>query len=256
MSGWTALPSSGFSVVKTFTLNTGATIPSLALEPGNLVLETSPNPLNTPFVPDTAHIDGVGLGIRNSGVPPSKIFVTTKLDNAWHKRVEEGVTNSLHDLGLDYVDLYLIHWPSSNNSEKSNEVYGDWDYVNTWAEMQKLPAPGRVKAIGVLNFGITHLERLLDAPSTKIFPALVEYCNSKGIHCSTYSPLGRSEKSPAEKNKAVVELSRRYGKSNGWSVLVRWSLKEEDVKGLEMEVKERSKNCGDECLPHRVFFGG
>lgn len=290
---------------KTFTLNTGATIPAIGLgtwksRPGD-VTKAVEYALRAGY----RHIDGalaygnekeVGLGIRNSGVPRSEIFVTTKLDNPWHKRVEEGITTSLRDLGLDYVDLYLIHWPSSQNPEKPNEVYSDWDYVDTWAEMQKLPESGRVRAIGVSNFGITHLERLLNAPSTKIVPAvnqielhptrpspkLVAYCKSKGIHCSGYSPLGGSPESPVHQSEAVLEVSRKYGKSvpqillawgvqSGWSVLPKsvseerirgnflglkgWRLEEEDVRRLREEVKERFKNCGDEWLSHRVFFG-
>jgi len=162
--------------------------------------------------------------------------------------------------------------------------------------MQKLPESGRVRAIGVSNFGITQLERLLHAPSMKIIPAvnqvelhpacpspnLVEYCKSKGIHCSGYSPLGGSLDSPAHNSEVVMEMGRSYGKSvpqillawgvqSGWSVLPKsvseerisgnfeglkgWRLEEEDVKRLGVEVTVRFKNCGDDWLPHRVFWG-
>lgn len=110
----------------------------------------------------------VGAAIRDSGVPRSEIWVTTKLDNPWHKRVPEGIDSSLKSLGLDYVDLYLIHWPCSSRPDDLKKHYDDWDYVDTWREMQKLVDTGKVKNIGVSNFGITQLERLLNEPSCRV----------------------------------------------------------------------------------------
>jgi glycerol 2-dehydrogenase (NADP+) len=110
----------------------------------------------------------VGRGIKNSGVPRSEIWLTTKLDNPWHKRVNEGLESSLKSLGVDYLDLYLMHWPSSTDPTDLKKHYPDWDFINTWQEMQKLPATGKVRNIGVSNFGIKNLERLLNDPSTKV----------------------------------------------------------------------------------------
>lgn len=110
----------------------------------------------------------VGAGIRDSGVPREEIWVTTKLDNTWHKHVTEGIDSSLKSLGLEYVDLYLMHWPSSTRPDDTKQHYEDWDYVDTWREMQKLVETGKVKNIGVSNFGITHLERLLNDSSCKV----------------------------------------------------------------------------------------
>ena len=76
--------------------------------------------------------DEVGMGIAESGVPRSEIWVTTKLDNPWHKRVTQGIDKSLKDLGLDYVDLYLMHWPSSTNPDNLKEHYPDWNFIKTW----------------------------------------------------------------------------------------------------------------------------
>jgi len=74
----------------------------------------------------------VGAGIKNSGVPREKIWLTTKLDNPWHKRVAEGIDSSLKSLGTDYVDLYLMHWPCSSDPEDvPNKVYSDWDFIKT-----------------------------------------------------------------------------------------------------------------------------
>lgn len=76
----------------------------------------------------------VGAGIRDSGVPRSEIWITTKLDNPWHKRVAEGIDSSLKSLGTDYVDLYLIHWPCSTDPEDLSKHYPDWDFIKTWYE--------------------------------------------------------------------------------------------------------------------------
>lgn len=236
----------------------------------------------------------VGEGIRLSGVPRQEIFLTTKLDNNWHKRVEEGIKTSLKDLNVDYVDLYLMHWPHSTNPENGKH-YDDWDFIKTWEELQRLTASGRVRAIGVSNFGITNLEKLLNAPTTTIVPAvnqvelhpyyptpkLVEYCKQKGIHVSGYSPLGGSNDSPLHQDATIQEVAKIYGKTlaqvllawgvqSGWSVLPKsvtesriaenwnglqgWELEEEDIKKLG-GIKERFKSCGDSWLDRRVFFG-
>lgn len=133
----------------------------------------------------------VGRGIKNSGVPRNEIWLTTKLDNPWRKfshgdlviitkyyvdkRVQEGIDSSLKSLDTDYVDLYLMHWPCSTDPNDLKKHYPDWDYVKTWAEMQKLVGTGKVRNIGVSNFGITHLERLLNDPSCKVWsPVLIK----------------------------------------------------------------------------------
>ena len=77
----------------------------------------------------------VGLGIKDSGVPRCEIWVTTKLDNPWHKRVKEGIDSSLKDLMLDYVDLYLMHWPSSTDPDDLSKHLPDWNFIRTWHEI-------------------------------------------------------------------------------------------------------------------------
>lgn len=121
---------------------------------------------------DTAFAYGnekeVGDGIKASGVPREEIFLTTKLDNPWHKRVPEGIERSLANLQTDYVDLYLMHWPSSTDPDDLKKHYPDWDFLDTWRELQKLVGTGKVRAIGVSNFAIKNLEKLLNAESTKV----------------------------------------------------------------------------------------
>lgn len=167
----------------------------------------------------------VGEGIKDSGVPRKEIWITTKLDNPWHHRVEEGINTSLKNLDVEYVDLYLIHWPCAQDPEDLSKVIPDWNYINTWEAMQKI-GTGRAKNIGVSNFGIQHLEKLFKDPSFKTTPAvnqielhpncpspkLLDYCKSKGIHCTAYSCLGSTD-SPLYKNEALIKIAEAKGKT-------------------------------------------
>jgi glycerol 2-dehydrogenase (NADP+) len=94
--------------------------------------------------------------------------LTTKLDNTWHHRVTEGIDSSLKSLGTDYVDLYLMHWPSSTDPNNLKKHLPDWNFVKTWHELQKLLGTGKVRNIGVSNFGIKNLEILLNDPATTV----------------------------------------------------------------------------------------
>jgi glycerol 2-dehydrogenase (NADP+) len=168
----------------------------------------------------------VGQGIKDSGVPREQIWITTKLDNPWHKRVEEGINSSLESLGVDYVDLYLMHWPCSTDPDDLKKHLPDWNFVKTWAELQKLPASGRVKNIGVSNFAIKNLDILLKDPSFKTMPAvnqvelhpncpspkLLDYCKENGIHCTAYSCLGSTD-SPLYRNQDLIKLAEKKGKT-------------------------------------------
>lgn len=162
---------------KTYTLNTGAKIPAVGLgtwqsKPNEVKLAVEAALKHGYRHIDTAFAYGnekeVGDGIKASGVPRDQIFLTTKLDNPWHKRVSEGIQKSLANLQTDYVDLYLMHWPSSTDPEDLKKHYPDWNFVDTWRELQKLVGTGKVKAIGVSNFGIQNMEKLLNAESTKV----------------------------------------------------------------------------------------
>ncbi|KAL4899937.1 hypothetical protein BDW74DRAFT_106223 [Aspergillus multicolor] len=185
----------------------------------------------------------VGQGIRDSGVPREEIWVTTKLDNHWHPRVREGLESSLNDLGLGYVDLYLVHFPCSTDPEDRSKHLEDWDFVKTWQEMQKLLDTGKVRNIGVSNFQISHLERLLNDPTCKVVPAvnqielhpynpspkLLAYCTSKGIHCTAYSCLGGHSDSPINgqtnllADPTVLEIADAKKKTPA-QIVLKWNL--------------------------------
>ncbi|KAK3725045.1 hypothetical protein LTR37_000555 [Vermiconidia calcicola] len=287
---------------KTFTLNTGAKIPAVGLG----TWQSGPNEVRKAVKAaldagyrhiDTALAYGneaeVGLGIKDSGVPREEIWITTKLDNPWHKRVQEGIDSSLNSLQTDYVDLYLMHWPSSTDPDDLKKHLPDWDFIKTWAEMQKLPESGRVKNIGVSNFAIRNLEKLLNDPSCKTTPAvnqvelhpnnpspkLVDYCKEKGIHCTAYSCLG-STNSPLAKDQTLQKIADNKGKTTAQILLLwglqrdtsvipksvtasriesNWQLDGASLTDEEMEqlssLPDRFKVCGDGWLPVKVFFG-
>ncbi|KAH9845537.1 Aldo/keto reductase [Teratosphaeria destructans] len=286
---------------KTFTLNTGAKIPAVGLG----TWQSKPNEVReavkAALLAGYRHIDTalaygneheVGQGIKDSGVPREEIWITTKLDNPWHKRVEEGITSSLKSLGVDYVDLYLMHWPSSTDPDDLKKHYPDWNFINTWQEMQKIPASGRAKNIGVSNFNIRNMEKLLNDPSTKIVPAvdqielhpnmpspkLLEYLKEKGIHATAYSCLG-STNSPLANDSTLKKIAENK-KLTTAQVLLLWglqrdtsvipksvtasriesnfqldgqSLTDDEMKQLS-SLPDRFKVCGDAWLPVKVFF--
>ena len=287
---------------RTYTLNSGAKIPAVGLgtwrSKPNEVTQAVEAALKAGYRHiDTAQAYGneaeVGAGLKASGVPRGDIWLTTKLDNPWHKRAAEALDQSLERLGTDYLDLWLMHWPSSSDPDDLKKHYPDWDFRDTWREMQKLHAAGKVRNIGVSNFGIQNLEKLLSSPDCKTVPAvnqvelhpsnpspkLVAFNTSKGIHTTGYSNLG-SVGSPLESNKALLAVAEDKGKTpqqvmlmwglqKGWSVIPKsvtpkrieanfqldgWELSEDDIKAIDA-IPDRFKVCGDAWLPVKVFFG-
>jgi len=176
----------------------------------------------------------VGKGIKDSGVPREEIFLTTKLDNPAHGNEEAALFDSLKKLDTPYIDLWLMHWPAPMTSDYKPNF--DIDWMNTWKAMEKLYEANRdkVKAIGVSNFSVEFLTRLLK--ETKVTPAvnqielhpscpqikLRELCKEKGIVVTAYSPLG-SDNSPLLKNEVVVEVAEKHGVHPANILLSLWS---------------------------------
>ena len=175
---------------------------------------------------DTAKLYGnerdLGAAVRENGIPREEIFVTTKLWNNDHgyESALRAFEKSRRELGLDYVDLYLIHWPVPGLRQES------------WKALQKIRDQGLARSVGVSNYTIRHLEELL--PSTAIPPAvnqvefhpflyqrpLLEFSESKRIQLEAYSPLTRGHRLD---HPVITQVVAKYGRTPA-QVLIRWSL--------------------------------
>ncbi|CDQ21439.1 Aldo/keto reductase [Halobacillus karajensis] len=183
---------------------------------------------------DTAAIYGnekqVGEAIRKSGVARDELFITTKVWNTdqGYENTLKAFETSLDKLGLDYVDLYLIHWPTPEYDE----------YVETYKALEQLKKDGKVKAIGVCNFDIDHLQRLLD--ECEIKPAvnqvechpylaqneLKDFCRDNGILLEAWSPLMQGGE--VLKDNTVQDIAEKHGKTPA-QVIIRWHLQNDTV---------------------------
>lgn len=168
---------------------------------------------------------GVGRAIRDSGIPREEIFLTTKVWNKdqGYEETLAAFESSLAKLGVDYVDLYLIHWPMPKTDR----------YVETWKALEKLYAEKKTRAIGVSNFHVPHLERLL--AETEIVPAvnqielhpylsqqeIRDYCEAHGIIVEAWSPLMKGR--DALSDPVITSIAESHGKTPA-QVILRWHL--------------------------------
>ncbi|MDJ0462759.1 aldo/keto reductase [Streptomyces sp. H27-C3] len=222
------------SNVPTITLNNGVEMPQLGFGVWQVPDDEAAKTVGTAIESGYRSIDtaaiygnetGTGRAIADSGVPRDELFVTTKL---WNENQGYGSTlrafdESLSKLGLDHVDLYLIHWPAPSQDK----------YVDTYKAFEEIHADGRAKAIGVSNFHPEHLERLLG--ETSIVPAVNQielhpqlqqeapraFHAKYSIATEAWSPLG-SGKGLLEV-PTVVAVARKHGKSPA-QVVLRWHL--------------------------------
>jgi diketogulonate reductase-like aldo/keto reductase len=188
---------------------------------------------------DTAAIykneEGVGQAIKESGVPREELFITTKLWNAdqGYESTLEAFETSMNKLGLEYLDLYLIHWPGKDK------------YKETWRAFEKLYKEGRVRAIGVSNFLVHHLEDLMSTAEIKPMVNQVEFhphltqkellafCEKEGIQLEAWSPLKQGQLL----NEPVLEdIAHKYSKSVA-QVILRWDL-QHGVVTIPKSIKE------------------
>lgn len=164
----------------------------------------------------------VADAIRSSGIPRSDIFITTKVwnEDQGYTRTLRAFNRSLERLGMDVVDLYLIHWPVKAYRHE------------TWRALEKIYSEGRARAIGVSNHYPNHLNELLTEaqviPAVNqielspycYLPEVMDYCRMKNIQPEGYAPLVRGEK---QNDPRLVGIAEKYGKST-YQLLIRWSL--------------------------------
>jgi 2,5-diketo-D-gluconate reductase A len=206
------IPALGFGV---FAIDDAATasVVAQAIESGYRSIDTAAVYLNE---------TGVGHGIAASGVAREELFITTKLWNSHHLTAPEEFQNSLDRLGLDYVDLYLIHWP----------VSAERNYLSAWDSLETLRESGRARAIGVSNFSISQLEEIIAVGGTvpavnqielhplNSQPDLRAFHAENGILTESWSPLGRGL---AFGLPAIAAIATAHGVTEA-QVVLRWHL--------------------------------
>jgi 2,5-diketo-D-gluconate reductase A len=220
--------------METITLNNGVRIPQLGFGVWQVPDDEAERAVNVALEAgyrsiDTAKLyfneEGVGRALKTSGIPRDELFVTTKLWNDEHDydTALRAFDGSLERLGLDVVDLYLIHWP----------VPGQDKYVDAWRALEKIYADGRARAIGVSNFTETNLQRIFETGS--IVPALNQvelsphlaqtplraFDAEHGIATEAWSPLGSGHGLLDE--PVLGEIGTKYGKTPA-QVVIRWHL--------------------------------
>lgn len=221
------------SDVPSITLNNDTTIPQFGFGVFQIPPDETAPAVRSAIEAGYRHIDtaqmyrnerAVGQAISESGIPREDLFITTKLNNDRHgyERALEAFDESLDRLGLDYVDLFLIHWP----------LPGLDRYVEIWQAFERLHAERRARAIGVSNFQPAHLRRL--AENTETVPAvnqielhpelqqpeLRSYHSEHGIATEAWAPIA---KGAVLDNQTVAGLARKYGRSPA-QIVLRWHI--------------------------------
>lgn len=225
--------------MKTIKLNNGVEIPAVGLgvyrlkdhkaaqEAVETALSVGYRHIDTAMIYENE--DAVGNAIKNSGIPRNEIFVTTKLwnDDQRSGKVDEAIEASLKKLGLDYIDLYLVHWPVKDT------------YLDIWAKMEKVYKDGKTRSIGVSNYQAHHIDDLLEkyeitpvVNQIECYPyltqePLIKYCLSKGIYPEAWGPLGAGQ-TDILTNPVITALAKKYNKTPA-QIVLRWHLERETI---------------------------
>lgn len=223
------MPSIGFGTYKSGSNDETAELVKYALETGYRMIDTAS------FYGNEA---GIGNGIKKSKVSREEIFLVTKLwnDDHGYEKAIEAFQQSLERLQTEYIDLYLIHWPNKLNLE-------------TWRAFEHLYKKGKIKAIGVCNFKIGHLEQL--KKSAKIMPmvnqieihplssksSMLDYCNKNQLQLMAWSPIMRGK---VFSNQLIVKLSEKYNKTIA-EIILRWHTQRGVIPIPKSSNKERIK---------------
>lgn len=226
------------NAVPTLTMNDHHQIPQLGLGTFLMRGDTCESIVTEALAAGYRHIDTaavyqnepeVGRALKASGVERSDLFITTKLANSEQTDAAAAFERSLDRLGLDHVDLYLLHWPLPKRDTA----------LPAWKELVKIAESGRATSIGVCNFEIEHLEQIIEA--TGVVPAvnqielhpehqrqqLSEYCAEQGILIESWGPLAQG-KSDLLTRSAVTDAAARHGKTPG-QVVLRWHLERGNI---------------------------
>ena len=233
LSNGVKMPAIGFGTYKSGSDDETAKIVKYALENGYRHIDTAA------FYDNEV---GIGNGIKESGVKREEVFLVTKLwnDDHGYENTIKAFNKSLEKLKVDYIDLYLIHWPNKLNSE-------------TWRAFEHLYEMGKVKAIGVCNFKIGHLEELMKSAKIKpmvnqveVHPLnsknnMVDYCNEHNIQLVAWSPIMRGK---IFSNELIMSLSEKYKKTIV-QIVLRWHIERGVVPIPKSSNEERIKENFD-----------
>ena len=226
-------------VTDSFVLSNGILIPCLGFGTWQSPPDEAASSVRHALLSGYRHIDtaaqygnepDVGRGIRESGVPREEIFLTTKLwnDERGYETTLRAFERSLKNLGTDYIDLYLIHWPATPHR------FENWQELNlgTWRAFEKLYKEGRIRAIGISNFMPHHMKPLLDAceivpmvNQIEIHPGMlqpetVKASQEQGMLIEAWSPLGTGR---MLKNETLMQIASKYNVSTA-QLCLRYAL--------------------------------
>jgi 2,5-diketo-D-gluconate reductase A len=227
------------ATVPTIRLNNGVEIPQLGFGVYQVPPEDTADAVATALEIGYRHIDtaemygnekGVGEAVARSGIDRGEVFVTSKLNNGFHRRDDalRAFDQSLGDLGFEYLDLFLIHWPLPGI---------DVDYIETWKAMEEIYASGRCRAIGVSNFQAHHLRRLFSQAQVRpavnqieVHPYLTQeelraFDADHEIVTEAWSPIAQGK---VLGDPAIVAIAERLGRTPA-QVVLRWHVQRGDV---------------------------